>query len=377
MAFSPIEYVYLFAPLFKSGSIHSCFSKCGFEGTVLKWFEEYHRNRSQITVVDSVKLNAVSRNFGAPQGSIMGPEDYKVYTLLVGDISRRNSLEFHGYADDSDNYIAFKLNDTNDLRNFLQKVTCALKQIKSWMTSNKLKLNDAKTEVLIMVPRVFKNQICVTDITIGDALVQPVNSARNVGVICDSNMLLDQEMTSRCKTCLYHLRHIRLKRFHLTQESCEKLLHALVSSRIDYANVILVGLPKYQLHKLQRKQNRIETKTPKFDNITPVLKKLHWLPMEERVKYKVATLTFRAIRGMAPENISNLISTQTRRAPFDHAKKIVLVTRKSRTKTYGDRTFSSQAPTIWNALPHELRNETDCIKFKKQLKTHYFKTAYK
>ena len=193
-------------------------------------------------------------------------------------------------------------------------------------------------------------------------------------------MLLDQdqEITSRCRTCLYHLRHIRSIRFHLTQEACEKLVHALVSSRLDYANAILVGLPKYQLHKLQRIQNmaaRIVTKTPKFDNITPVLKKLHWLPIEERVKYKVATLTFRAIYGMAPEYISDLISTQNPTRTLRSRKENFLVTRKSRTKTYGDRTFSSQAPTIWNALPHELRNETDFIKFKKQLKTHYFRTA--
>ena len=62
--------------------------RVGVEGTALKWFEEYHRNRSQITVVDSIKSDAASLNFGAPQGSIIGPEDYKIHTLLVGDISR-------------------------------------------------------------------------------------------------------------------------------------------------------------------------------------------------------------------------------------------------------------------------------------------------
>ena len=112
------------------------------------------------------------------KGSIMGPEDYKIYTLSVGVNSRRNSLEIYGNTDNSDNYIADKLNDPDYLQYCLQKVTCLSKQIKSWMTSNKLKLNDTKTEVLIMVSRLFKNRISVADIKIGDAAVQTVNSAK-------------------------------------------------------------------------------------------------------------------------------------------------------------------------------------------------------
>ena len=121
-------------------------------GSAIKWLREYHTHRTQTTVIKSARSKPRSLDFGAPQGSIMGSDDYKVYTLPVGEITRKHDLIFHEYADDSDNYISFKLDKKSHFENAVSKVTQCTADIKAWMTTNKLKLNDTKTEVLVIVP---------------------------------------------------------------------------------------------------------------------------------------------------------------------------------------------------------------------------------
>ena len=112
------------------------------------------------------------------------------------------------------------------------------------MTTNKLKLNDSKTEVLVIVPKSFQEAIPNVHIRIGDALVESMDNAKNIGVVFDRSMTLDQEIVARCKTCMYHMRNIRAIRRFLTQDACEQLVHALISSRLNYPNATLAGLPK-------------------------------------------------------------------------------------------------------------------------------------
>ena len=100
-------------------------------------------------------------------------------------------------------------------------------------------------------------------------------------------------------------------RKHLSRNSTETLIHAFVSSRLDYCNSLLYGLPQAQLDKIQRVQNaaaRLIFKQPKFSHITPVLHQLHWLPIKYRNEFKILLFTFKAIHGMAPDYICKLIS---------------------------------------------------------------------
>ena len=95
---------------------------------------------------------------------------------------------------------------------------------------------------------------------------------------------------------LYHLRNIGSIRRLLTQEATTMLIHSLVTSRLDYCNILYHGIPDKQLNKLQGVQNvtaRILTCTNKFDHITPVLKSLHWLPVKARVEYKLLLTTYK------------------------------------------------------------------------------------
>ena len=143
---------------------------------------------------------------------------------------------------------------------------------------------------------------------------------------------------------------------------------------------LLIKCPSKQIAKLQRVQNsaaRLVTRTKKHDHITPILQDLHWLPIQQRIDYKIALLTFKALNGMAPSYITELITQYKPSRTLRSSSQLLLRhTVKCRTIFYGQRSFSAAAPKIWNNLPADIRSITSLAPFKKALKTFFFKNAF-
>ena len=119
----------------------------------------------------------------------------------------------------------------------------------------------------------------------------------------------------------FHLRNIRRIRDCLSLADTEKLVHAFITSKLDNANSLLYGLPKFLINRLQNVQNaaaRVVTRTRKYDHIKPVLKQLHWLPISQRINYKILLLTYKALNGQAPSYITELLEpyVPTRNLPI-------------------------------------------------------------
>ena len=157
------------------------------------------------------------------------------------------------------------------------------------------------------------------------------------------------------------------------------LVHAFITSRVDYCISHLYGLPNYQLHKLQRVLNasaRLVCNVPRFCHISPLLRGLHWLPVKARIEFKILLITFKAIHGLAPKYLCDLLTFKSSLYNLRSSGSILLSMPAVRSKTLGDRAFMVAAPRLWNSLPKELRAITNVNSFKAYIKTYLSRTVY-
>ena len=224
--------------------------------------------------------------------------------------------------------------------------------------ANMLKLNRNKTELLVIGPK-HKVNPPIKGIHVAGEYIEVSNNARNIGVIFDSHVNLEKHVMNTCRTAFYHLRNIAKIRNCLSQDNAETLVHAFISSKLDFCNALLYGLPQSVIDRLQYVKNcaaRLVTRTRSSEHITPVLRRLHWLPVRQRITYKILLLTYKALNGMAPKYIADFIQPYTPTRQLRSFSKNLLVTPKSNLKFYGDRSFQVAAPRLWNSLSDEIRS---------------------
>ena len=157
-------------------------------------------------------------------------------------------------------------------------------------------------------------------------------------------------------------------------DSAKKIVHAFVSSRLDSLNSLLVKLPDCQLNRLQVIQNsaaRLVTNNKKSCNITPVLKELHWLPVEHRIEYKILLLVYKCLCGEGPVYLRALLEQYSPAKDLRSSAQCQLKDFRVQ-KVYGTRAFAVAGPRLWNKLPLHIKNSPTVSTFKTAIKTHLF-----
>jgi len=203
--------------------------------------------------------------------------------------------------------------------------------------------------------------------------IAPSDEVRNLGFFMDSGLTLGKHISKICQISFLHIRNFRRIRRSLDLHSAKLLANALVTSRLDYCNALFYGMNKGFIKKLQTVQNslaRVVVPSVRYrDHISPTLKQLHWLPVGQRIIFKMAVLTFKMLHQSQPVYLSKLLKkcNSGRRSSSKNLLEVPFVKSES-----GRRSFAYGAPYVWNSLPQELRDCSSENIFRNKLKTFLF-----
>ena len=350
----------------------------GVHDKALSWLETYLEARTQRVKIDDAISEPIPLTCGVPQGSVLGPILFTIYTMPMQRIVRKHGVVYHKYADDTQLYVTYNPTVPGDMQSAVKQLEDCIAEIRGWMINRMLKLNDNKTEMVIYMSQYHLNKHGRCDMSIGDSTISPVECVRNLGVQIDQHLTMDKQVTAVCKACNFHLYRLSSIRRYITTDAARSVVQALVTSRLDYCNSLLANLMNTQMKRLksiQHKAARLVTRTPLREHITPVLKQLHWLPVECRITYKLMVMVYKCMNGTAPAYLCRLIKPKCRdsrlRQPID-----LELHRPVPNKAIGAAAFGFAGPDRWNKLPERLRESASLNIFKRDLKTHLFNNTF-
>ncbi len=291
----------------------------------------------------------------------------------------QSSRKQHLYADDTQIYGSCRPSDVGE---FSARLASCVADVSQWMRSNRLQLNVDKTELMWFSTSRRLPQLPTDAVAIGGHDVTPTTAAmRNLGVFFDADLSMRRYVDVVVSRCFAALRQLRAVRQYVTIPVMQSLVTSLVLTRMDYCNSVFFGLPAVQLRRLQAVQNsaaRLIYNLRRSDHISDALICLHWLRVAERIRFKMAVLTYRSLHGQAPSYLSNFVPSSARsgRPGLRSASTHRLLVPRTRLSTIGDRAFPVAGATVWNDLPSDVASSPSIDIFRSRLKTFLFHSSF-
>ncbi|KAJ8016190.1 hypothetical protein DPEC_G00004620 [Dallia pectoralis] len=298
----------------------STLSDLGISGAVHSWFSSYLSDHFYQVVWRGSPSNMQPLVTGVPQGSVLGPLLFSLYTRSLGSVISSHGLSYHCYADDTQQFFSFPQSETQ----VASRISACLTDISAWMSAHHLKLNLGKTELLF-----FKGRACPLQdlsITVDNVTVPATHCGKNLGVTLDNSLSFSAHIKAVFRShALQHSEICAIKPMQLIQNSAARLIFNL----------------------------------PKFSHVTQLFRTLHWLPVEARIHYKTMVLAYGAVRGTAPSYIQSLIKPYTPTRALRSATSGLLVVpsiREGNSRSAQPKLFSVLAPQWWNNSTLEIRS---------------------
>ena len=293
--------------------LHRLEHRFGIKDIALNQIRDYLTDQTQQVVLDNpngevIRSKSAILTQRVPQDSVLGSLLFTLYTSPLGDPCHKHATSFHCYAYDQQNYLEFKPTVLGNDRQCLDRLECCISDIRAWMKLNLLKLNNDKTELLLLGTKHNISLAGELEIMMGNDTITNSMTAKNLGVHFDANLRGTIHMNKLSSSVFLTICNIAKIRSMLDIDSTKILVQIQIISKLDYCNSFLLCIPKYNTDKIQRLQNmacRVIFNLHKHDCITPYLKLLHWLKIDYRMQYKVTVLVFKCVHGLAPPYFVN------------------------------------------------------------------------
>ena len=342
----------------------------GISGSALNWVTSYLNGRHQFVFAGSARSTTSELSVGVPQGSVLGPLLFTLYTSPIGYIANSWNVCHQQYADDTQFFISL----SSDNPQGIGQLQDCLSDLHAWFCLNSLALNNSKSEAIFFCSSQLRRHIAgIQSVDVAGTNVTVSDTIKTLGVILDNKLSFDNQIKALCKSCYFHIKALRHIRPVLTVDSAKSIACSLVGSRLDYANSLFYGITITNINKLQRVQNNLAKLVTGCYSVrsSELLYNLHWLPIKQRIDFKLATLTYKLLLHKQPSYLFNSISPYYPARALRSSDQHLLVRPRVSTVT-GTRAFSVAAPAVWNAIPLAIRQHDTLTGFKRQLKAYLF-----
>jgi hypothetical protein len=343
--------------------------QCGIVGDALSWIIAYLTNRKQVVFINGKKSAAKPVVCGVPQGSVLGPLLFLVYLTGLKDIISPFGVGYMLYADDLQLYAETTV---ADLGSTISRMEGCITAVKSWLAASLLTLNESKTEWMIIGSPACLKKCSVALLTVGSVAIPPKEVVRDLGVWLDSSLTMKAHVRKVCAKSFGGLRLVHRLKNIIPRKYYTMLIHSLVLSHIEYCLPVLYGVPDSTLSKLQSVVNsalRAVAGLKKYDHISEARKKFGWLTVEQRIKFRMATIVFSVLKFGSPSHLRELLNIHVPTRNLRSGEKQQLQRPLARTEM-GKRAFSYCAPSIWNALPCSIKEDQSIGAFCDRLKSY-------
>jgi len=221
----------------------------GLHDLTLSWIKSYLSGRNFLVNVNGLTSTSLPLPHGVPQGSVLGPLLFILYTTPLSSLIADSSINHHLYADDTQLYISFS---PLDFCSNILSLQNTISLISDWMSANLLSLNQSKTEFLVIgLPQQLSKLSNPSLSMPSNSSITPTVAARNLGVIFDSTLSMSNHISAVSKTCFFSIRDLRRIRNTLDSSTAKTIATSLIHSKVDYCNSLFLNLPKCELDRLQ------------------------------------------------------------------------------------------------------------------------------
>ena len=350
----------------------------GISDAALSWFRSYLSDRKEIVRRGTLKSAVHSVTCGVPQGSVLGPILFVLYTADLAAIIQRHQLCPHHYADDTQIYGSCRPSAAAAL---VARMSSCVEEVADWMRSNRLQLNAEKSEFIWFGTRQRIGAATLPSLPVLGDVIAPSSIVRNLGIYMDSQLSMGAHVDRTVARCFATLRQLRSVRRSVSTSVFQTLVTSLVVSRLDYGNAVLCGLPNTQLRRVQSVLNagaRLIFGLRRSDHISSALVSLHWLRARERTVFKMAVLVYRSLNCQAPIYLSSSlmrVSDIPSRRRLRSSSTMQLDVPRHRISV-GARAFPVAGATIWNSLPDDVTSAPSISTFRRRLKTFLFSRSH-